>query len=137
MYLRYNPIFVCRLPLSKLAPAIFLEVFTSSISSWRFSINNRIRSISFKASDNPWSRCRIDVMSILIFRLILRAPESSIPLQFTKLSDTNAIAGTVLMVLSKFFTFTVVRSILSTSPSTPYLEKVTQSPTFTKSYMCI
>ena len=65
----------------------------------------------------------MEVMSMCMFRLMRRAPLSDMPRQFTKLSCTKAVAGTVLTVLSKFFTLTVVRSILNTSPSTPYFEK--------------
>ena len=46
-------------------------------------------------------------------------------------------AGTDEIVLSKFFTLTVVRSMLTTSPSTPNFSNVIQSPFLTRSYKTI
>ena len=94
------------------------NIFLSKPFVFLRKIKNTSTIIS-KLSDNPSSRWRIEVMSMWMLRFILRAPDSDIPRQFTKLSLTNAVAGIVLRVLSKFWTFTVVRSMLITSPSTP------------------
>ena len=59
------------------------------------------------------------------------------PRQLMKESETKAFEGTVEMVLLKLRTLTVVKSTEITSPSTPYLLKVIQSPLRTRSNMVI
>ncbi|MCY1234377.1 hypothetical protein D3C86_1369390 [compost metagenome] len=61
-------------------------------------------------------------------------PEFCIPRQFRKESEIKLYVGIVVVVLSKFRTFTVARFISITSPSAPNFSKVTQSPILTKSF---
>ena len=67
-------------------------------------------------------------MSMLIARLMRRPLDSDIPRQFLNDSVISAYVGIVVIVLSKFRTFTVVSATSSTSPSAPYFGISIQSP---------
>ena len=63
-----------------------------------------------------------------------RRPRSAISFQFMNESLTRIDGGMVAMVLSKLRTFTVVSDTFCTTPSTPSLLMVIQSPGFSISF---
>ena len=75
------------------------------------------------SSQNP-----TEFMSMKIERLMRRPPLLNIPRQFWNESLTSAYGGIVVIVLSQFRIFTVVRVTSITSPSAPYFGMVIQSP---------
>ena len=70
-------------------------------------------------------------MSILMLRLMRRPPDSSIPRQFWKGVVMSEYVGTFTMVLSKFYTFTVMRLMSITLPFARVLLTTIQSPGLT------
>ena len=59
------------------------------------------------------------------------------PRQFLNESEISAWVGTVVIVLSQFWIWTVCRATSITSPSAPYCGISTQSPTRTMSLLLI
>jgi hypothetical protein len=61
--------------------------------------------------------------------MMRRPPDSDMPRQLRKLSSISLCVGIVVIVLSKFWIFTVCKAMSTTSPSAPNCGASIQSPT--------